>query len=247
MADAGGIDVLMAVVNRGAPMMAEGATRFAEGGMSADKAADRMWQGFEPGRVFELQDFQFSVGVETPEEKRKAKEAEATKADGAKAGAKDGADDKNARRLAETKGRDQRQSREEASKTEGAGTKMIASASSAKDETDVDMQPVEYTRVFDTASTLLFQAMVECDTLKSISVIKRKAAGTDNSGEVYLRLDFEQVLITGLQWRDGVQVVIETGTFIYRKVTIRYRPQKPDGTLGAVVQTKWEKTPVKGT
>ena len=104
----------------------------------------------------------------------------------------------------------------------------------------VDMQPVEFTRIFDTASTLMFQALVECETLDSISVVKRKASGTSNSGECYLRLDFEHVLITELAWKEAAHIVTETGAFIYRKVKMQYRPQKSDGSLGAIVEATWE-------
>ena len=104
----------------------------------------------------------------------------------------------------------------------------------------IDIQPVEYTRIFDTASTLLFKALVGCETLDSISIIKRKAAGTINSGLAYLRLDFNKVLVTDLEWKDAEHIIEETGTFIYREVTVRYRPQKADGTLGAIIPMNWK-------
>ena len=104
----------------------------------------------------------------------------------------------------------------------------------------VDIQPVEFTRIFDTASTLLFKALVGCETLDSVSIIKRKAAGTINSGLVYLRLDFTKVLMTDLEWKDAEHIIEETGTFIYREITVRYRPQKADGTLGPVIPMNWK-------
>ena len=99
---------------------------------------------------------------------------------------------------------------------------------------------MEFTRIFDTASTLLFKALVGCETLDSISIIKRKAAGTINSGLAYLRLDFTKVLMTDLEWKDAEHIIEETGTFIYREITVRYRPQKPDGTLGAIIPMNWK-------
>ena len=104
----------------------------------------------------------------------------------------------------------------------------------------IDIQPVEFTRIFDTASTLLFEALVGCQTLDSISIAKRKAAGTSNSGEIYLRLDFEKVLITELDWKDAEHYVEETGTFIYRQIKVRYRPQNADGTLGSIIPMSWK-------
>jgi len=107
---------------------------------------------------------------------------------------------------------------------------------------DVDMQPVEFTRVMDSMSTQLFQALVGCETLESISVVKRKATGSANSGDCYLRLDFSKVLVTNLDWKVGesAHVILESCTFIYRKVMIRYRPQRPDGTLDVAIQSEWE-------
>ena len=104
----------------------------------------------------------------------------------------------------------------------------------------VDIQPVEFTRIFDTASTLLFKALVGCETLDSISIVKRKAAGAINSGLAYLRLDFTKVLMTDLEWKDAEHIIEETGTFIYREVTVRYRPQKADGTLGPIIPMTWK-------
>ena len=103
----------------------------------------------------------------------------------------------------------------------------------------VDIQPVGFTRIFDTASTLMFQALVTCQTLDSISIAKRKAAGTSNSGEIYLRLDFEKVLMTDLEWKDDGEVIEETGTFIYRQIKVRYRPQNADGKLGSIIPMSW--------
>lgn len=219
MADAG-IDVLMAVFNKGRAMQAESRTV-----MVVDKMVDQMRQGFEPGQFCELQEFSFSAGVgggqseKTRKAQKKASEASTPKAE---------------RKIPP-------------SPTERVATlraSQLEKAAKQKTVEYVDMQPVEFTRILDTSSTLLFQALTGCDTLDSISVVKRKAAGTSNSGECYLRLDFTKVLITELAWKDSEHVIIETGTFIYREVRLRYRPQKEDGSLGTVIESKWAMKPV---
>ncbi len=103
-----------------------------------------------------------------------------------------------------------------------------------------DMQPIEFTRFMDSASVRLMNLMVKCTTLPSISIVKRKAAGTRNGGEAYLRLDFLEVLLTGLSWKESNDVIEETGTFIYRKLKVRYRPQAADGALQPEIETSWD-------
>lgn len=106
----------------------------------------------------------------------------------------------------------------------------------------VDIQPVGFSRLFDMASTALFTALIASQTLDSVTVVKRKAAGTMNGGEIYLRLDFNKVLLTELKWKESAEFVVETGSFIYRELDIQYRPQRADGSLGAVIPSSW-KTP----
>jgi type VI secretion system Hcp family effector len=104
----------------------------------------------------------------------------------------------------------------------------------------IDMQPIRFTRIFDMASPILFQALVDCETLSSVAIIKRKAANTQNSGEAYLRLDFTKVLLTELEWEDKEHYVEETGSFIYRELKVQYRQQRADGSLGPPVAIDWK-------
>jgi type VI protein secretion system component Hcp len=103
----------------------------------------------------------------------------------------------------------------------------------------VDMQPVGYTRIMDSSSPLLFKALADCTTVASITIVKRKGAGATTAGRGYLRLDFEEVLMTKLDWKDSEHVMLENGTFIYRKLTIKYLSQKPDGTLVPGSSANW--------
>jgi type VI protein secretion system component Hcp len=107
------------------------------------------------------------------------------------------------------------------------------------DNTVIDAQPIAFTRQMDCASPTLFTAMVGVETLDTISIIKRKGAGSAASGEIYLRLDFYKVLLIGLDWDDEDTIVEEKWKFICRTVNMRFRPQKPDGTLGAIVTGSW--------
>ena len=223
----GAIDVLMRVQGPEGPIAAESSTEFA-----TMQITDGLRDGFVPGFFCELREFNFSAGV-------------------AKAIGKD--DNKStATKLAEAQAKLKRQEERKSLYATMTEQQKRADAISRLDKTQdklggkrgagdfVDMQPVEFTRVLDQMSSRLFQSLVDCETLEKISVVKRKATGSRNTGDCYLRLDFEKVLVTNLEWKDSEHIILENGTFIYRKMTIRYRPQKPDGTLGAVIQSEWE-------
>jgi type VI protein secretion system component Hcp len=105
----------------------------------------------------------------------------------------------------------------------------------------VDLQPVTFTRAIDAASSMLIQNCIDCTSYDSATIIKRKATGGLATGEVFLRLDFVGVLVTKISWENDDQVK-ESCEFVARSVTVSYRPQLPDGTLGAVVSTFWGMT-----
>ena len=103
----------------------------------------------------------------------------------------------------------------------------------------VDMQPVSFTRRFDSASPTLLQAMVTGDTLQSLIVVKRKASGADSAGLIYLRVDFSDVLVIALDWQDSDRFIEEKCTFIWRKAQIRYRLAKGHRSLGETIEHSW--------
>lgn len=201
-------DILMIVVGKKGRLQAEGTTDFAQR-TSGDLSSD-----FFSPMIFELQEFNFSVGVAPPV----ADDEDDDPADGAAKG-----------KTAAAAARSKANARRSASTRNGQGTKSDI----------IDIQPVKFTRLFDSASTQLFTSLVTCETIRSISIIKRKAAGSRNSGEAYLRLDFTEVLLTDLDWAEEADLIKETGTFIYRKLKVSYRPQKADGSLDVVKNINW--------
>lgn len=106
----------------------------------------------------------------------------------------------------------------------------------------VDMKPVEFTRAIDKSSPTLLQNCIKRKVFKGASLIKRKAAGGPAAGEVFLRFDFQDVLIKSIEW-DNEEPIKETCEFVCRAVTIHYLPQLPDGTLGAAKQAFWSASP----
>jgi type VI protein secretion system component Hcp len=113
---------------------------------------------------------------------------------------------------------------------------------SSKVKYPVDMHPVSFTRVVDRASPRLLQHCINRDLLDSASLIKRRGAGGPAAGEVFLRFDFKQVLIIQVDWTDDDEIK-EACQFVCRSVTMHYRPQLPDGTLGKVVPGFWSVLP----
>ena len=217
MADSS-IDVLMRVIAGGSPLEGEGQTEWST-------AQDMLRNDFLLGKFCELREFNFSAGVassmsDDEDEDDKAKNTAAAQPGAAPKPGEPPKPAPPAKAAPPTGG----------SKKKGKG---------GKDHDFVDMQPVEFTRLMDRMSPRLFQALTTCETLDSISVVKRKAAGTRNSGAAYLRLDFTKVLLTQLDWKDSEQLILESGTFIYRKLKIQYRPQRPDGALGTPISTEW--------
>ena len=205
----------MRVVGPNGPLAAESLTVF-----TTSIGSDGLRDGFVPGEFCELREFSFSAGLQGSLSKSKQKQDK-----------KDAKAAKENERPVETLSLTEKRERLHASQAQRSTKRNAAEF--------VDMQPVDFTRVMDSASTLLFKAMVECETLPELSIVKRKAVGSKNSGECYLRLDFQKVLVTKLEWKDSEHIMVETGSFIYRKVTIRYRPQKYDGGLGTVIQSSW--------
>ena len=90
----------------------------------------------------------------------------------------------------------------------------------------------------DKASANIWENCIDRKAYDTATLIKRKAAGGKTSGDVFLRMDFEKVLILKIDW-DQDDPIKEKIAFISRALTIHYRPQLPDGSLGAAIQAFW--------
>jgi type VI protein secretion system component Hcp len=106
----------------------------------------------------------------------------------------------------------------------------------------VDLQPVSFTRSIDSASLILLQNCIDCESYHSATLVKRRAVGSEAASEPFLRFDFVGVLVVSMDWSNDDEVE-ETCQFICRSVTISYRPQLPDGSLGAIVPGFWSMVP----
>jgi type VI protein secretion system component Hcp len=107
----------------------------------------------------------------------------------------------------------------------------------------VQVQPMSFKRSIDRASISLLQYCINCTTFDSVTLVKRKATGGPAAGEPYLRMDFTGgVLIIEASWSND-EPVTEDCKFISRAISVQYRPQLPDGTLGIIRHGSWSMRP----
>ena len=99
------------------------------------------------------------------------------------------------------------------------------------------VQDINFTRSIDKASGDFMSGLAAGVGYQRAALIKRKAAGGSSAGEIYLRIDFNQILITSIDWTDG-EVVEEDVKFICQDIVIQYRPQDRAG-LGAPISGHW--------
>lgn len=98
----------------------------------------------------------------------------------------------------------------------------------------VEFQKVSFTRKIDSSSNGMMQNFLDVLYYDRIILFKRKATGSSAAGLAFVRFDFSNALMVSLDWSNDDEIE-ETCCFICRAVTISYRPQLPDGTLGAIV------------
>jgi type VI protein secretion system component Hcp len=177
--------------------------------VSAEGSQNELLAGFQDGCMFEVDRFTFRAGTSDAEP---GQGGATNQKNGAKAGSANGA--------------------------ASANPGYSAWRAGKQVKYPVDLQPVTFTRSIDSASQFLIQNCIDSVSYDRATLIKRKAAGSIAAGEIFMRLDFIGVLVTGIDWSDGEQVS-ETCHFICRSVTITYRPQLPNGTLGASKSGFW--------
>ncbi len=119
--------------------------------------------------------------------------------------------------------------------------------SATADEAKNILYPLEFDkfcfdRAIDAASPVFFGCCCTSTTFDKAILVKRAPQGHQggeaNPSLAFLRIEFTKVLITGIAWADG-DVVAEQCEFICQEMKIRYRQQKPDGSMGAEMPVHW--------
>ena len=223
MADNDSTDMLMAVTG-------ENGGKLAGQGLAAlDTSDTEMLDGITAGFFTEIQDISFGIGVEDSEPPNPINELHAIQVDLARHTNKNGEkpDDKEKKNLASLLGSPKK-------------TKQFKNFVDTGRVTDDDDNPV-YSTVFDpiTISRPIDQMspfiLYNCayqKALQRIVVVKRKVTGNTGFHEAFVRLQFDECLITAVDWDHG-DTFTEKMKFVYRTLTVKYRPQSNDGTLAA--------------
>jgi type VI protein secretion system component Hcp len=214
MAQGDASDLMMKFVLHGKPITAEGKSDLSLG----DSASSPLLKGFIPGCVFEIDRFTFKAGILDDDAAARTAAGNTTPQQAGNAP----------------------KPNTPASRTPRGGYQGWRAGKKSK--YPADLQPVSFTRSIDASSSLLIQNCIDCVSYDRATLIKRKAAGSAAAGEVFLRLDFIGVMVIGVDWSNDDEVE-ETCQFICRSVTISYRPQLPNGSLGAVVPGFWSMVP----
>jgi type VI protein secretion system component Hcp len=209
------VDILMNFVDSsGKPIAAESQSRF--------NPNDDFMAGFQRGKFFDVESFDFGVKLHDD-------------ADGA--GASRGKKEK-----------------EEESGTGGTGgtlpkpkkaafARWLGATGNLKNFGYlVDVDEFGFKRQFDSASPVLFQLCANSTSLKSATLVQRKAGDSTNKMGIapcYLRIDFDEVLLTSVNWDVEEQGIDEKIKFICRSITVQYRMQMTDGTMAPAVMGGW--------
>lgn len=184
--------------------------------------------GFIKGKMFELQSFTFKTGLGGEDQDEVAKKQQ-DHSEKLQKGVED-----TLKKHAEKLGIPY----EDLKMPKSPGFKDFRENKNSTAKYPVDMKPMEFSRSVDLTSPILLDYCIKRRIFKSASLIKRKAAGSASSGEIFLRFDFKTVLISKIDW-DNDEPIKETCEFVCRAVTINYLPQLPDGTLGASIHAYW--------
>jgi type VI protein secretion system component Hcp len=109
----------------------------------------------------------------------------------------------------------------------------------------LEFDQFNFKRVIDRASPTFFKSCCDSTSFDKAVLVKRLSQG-DLGGSMkpsiaYLRIEFTEVLITGVSWDDG-DLVTESCEFICRGMTITYRQQAPSGSLSSMDKDAWGST-----
>jgi len=181
---------------------------------------DDFVKGFEPGMFFDISDFDFDVSVR-----------------GDDGGGESDDDDEKPRTGSDGKPVVVPKKKK---KKSGGFSQWLAGP---HDGYPVDMQPFQFTKELDQTSPLLFYFCSNSISLKSVTMVHRKAGGQKAVGQGYwgyLRIDFTDVLLTSVSWDVADAIATEKVKFICREIKVQYRSQNPDGSMAEPIGVEWK-------
>jgi type VI protein secretion system component Hcp len=107
------------------------------------------------------------------------------------------------------------------------------------------LDAISFGKQLDVTSPVLFEMCGQSKSFASAVLVRRRVGG--GSGTVphlmsFLRIDFTKVLVTDVDWDSGDDSVKEKVKFICRSVKVQYAPQTNIGTHKPAVTGDWPKT-----
>ena len=103
----------------------------------------------------------------------------------------------------------------------------------------VEFDTFTFTRLIDGASPIFFQRCCNSQSFLSAALVKRVQTEVNKPTKGFLRIDFDHVLVTGIDWDDG-DVLSETCKFICRGFVLQYSQQNDDGSLNTPSSAEWK-------
>ena len=225
MADKDSIDVLMT-------FLAESTGPVAGEGTSKWDPTDPMMEDFQEGYFFEVDDFDFGIGLGDSESDR-----------GGRGSGSSSSGNLGDNSLHGPPGRDG------ASGTPNAGGKSGSKFGkyiecprndySWEWAFKPEIKEITITKQVDISSARFVRSCLTYGNFQKAVLVKRKFTDRISLQRAFLRLEFKEPLITGVEWDEG-DIIREKLKFICRGIVIAYRPQSADGTLAKAKQTSWD-------
>src|SRR3978361_2299685 len=120
-------------------------------------------------------------------------------------------------------------------------TLNIGSQSTGAGAGKVTFNPFSITRKIDISSPKLFAAACSGTPYQTVALGLRKSAGGKVSGRMYLVFLFKLVAVKTISWSYDDESPKETVTFEYGALQVYYTPQNPDGKMGAILPSGWNR------
>jgi type VI protein secretion system component Hcp len=227
MADKDSIDVLMTFIDTsGNGVSAEGTTLW-------DKDDTDMMKDFEDGKFFEVDDFTFGVGLSDSEGSGGAEGG------GSSSSRHTGDNVLHSRPGEEHKSETAKGGRKGGRSSSSKFAKYIETGQVGTMDFKAEVQEIIITRQIDISSIRFLQSCLTFKKFQKAVLVKRKFTGSYDFHEAFLRLEFKEPLISGIEWDEG-DVVKEKLKFVCRGIIAAYRPQNADGTLGDARSAQWQ-------
>lgn len=222
MADKESNDVLMTFIdNNGRGVAAECTSVW-------DHDDTDMMKDFQDGKFFEVDDFDFGVSLGDSE------------SGGSEGGGSSSTGNDNS--LHAPPGQNGAPAAQNTEKKKAGSSKRFAKYIEGGDiEFKPEVKEITITKQMDISSVRFLQSCLTYGKFQKAVLVKRKFTGGFDFHEAFLRLEFKEPLITGIDWDEG-DIVKEKIKFICRGITVAYRPQNKDGTLGDARSASWTPT-----